>query len=104
MRRFNIREILSDPALRAELVLGATDFICKLEGIRPDSPPTTIVQFTNFTATGRSLYTLYRDGRNERAWAQLEDVPADLVPLAAESRRIAVTADQYDKLASELVK
>jgi hypothetical protein len=38
MRRHNVREILSDPALRAELVLGATDFICKLEGIRPDSP------------------------------------------------------------------
>lgn len=63
-----------------------------------------IVQFTNFTASGRSLYTLYRDGRNVRAWARLEDVPADLVPLAAESRRIAVTAEQYDALHAELVK
>jgi hypothetical protein len=74
MRRHNVREILSDPALRAELVLGATDFICKLGGIRPDSPFPPM-QFTNFTATGRNLYTLFRDGRNEQAWTRLEDIP-----------------------------
>ena len=89
--------------LRAELVLGATDFICKLEGIRPDSPfPPMLI--TNFTATGRNLFTLFRNGRNEQAWARLEDIPADLVPFAAESRRIAITSDQYDSLYSELVK
>jgi len=65
------------------------------------SPP---MLFTNFTATGRNLYTLFRDGRNEQAWTRLEDIPADLVPLAAESSRIAVTAGQYDALVAELVK
>lgn len=103
MRRHNVREILSNPALRIQLVLGATDFICKLEGIRPDSPFPPM-QFTNFTATGRNLYILYRNGRNEQAWDRLGDIPADLVPLASESRRIAVTSDQYDALYGELVK
>ena len=60
--------------------------------------------FTNFTATGRNLYILYRNGRNEQAWTRLGDIPADLVPLAAESSRIAVTATQYDALCAELVK
>lgn len=59
---------------------------------------------TNFTATGRNLYTLFQDGRNVRAWTRLEDVPADLMPMASESRRIAVTAPQYDALYTELVK
>ena len=59
---------------------------------------------TNFTAPGRNLFTLFRNGRNEQAWARLEDIPADLVPFAAESRRIAITSDQYDSLYSELVK
>ena len=62
------------------------------------------MMFTNFTATGRNLYTLYQDGRNVRAWDRLGDIPADLVPLASESRRIAVTSDQYDALYGELVK
>jgi hypothetical protein len=59
--------------------------------------------FTNFTSTGRNLYTLFRDGRNVRAWVRLEDVPAELVPMAAESRRIAVTGGQYERLVVELV-
>lgn len=62
------------------------------------------MQFTNFTATGRNLYVLFRGGRNEQAWDRLADIPADLVPLASESRRIAVTASQYDALYTELVK
>jgi hypothetical protein len=33
--RLNIKEILADPNLQKELVDGATDFICKVEGIRP---------------------------------------------------------------------
>ena len=59
---------------------------------------------TNFTATGRNLYTLYQDGRNVQAWTRIEDVPADMVSLASESRRIAVTAEQYNALCTELVK
>lgn len=62
------------------------------------------MHFTNFTATGRNLYILFRDGRNEQAWDRLADIPADMVPFAAESRRIAVTSDQYDALYTELVK
>ncbi len=62
------------------------------------------MQFTNFTATGRSLYTLYDGGRNVQAWTEIYHVPQHLVPLATDARRIAVTSDQYDKLASELVK
>jgi hypothetical protein len=62
------------------------------------------MMFTNFTATGRNLYTLFRGGRNEQAWTRLEDIPADLVPLAVECFRIAVTAVQYDALCAELVK
>jgi len=39
LTRVNIKEILADPGLRAELVKGAADFICKVEGINgsPDS-------------------------------------------------------------------
>lgn len=59
---------------------------------------------TNFTATGRNLYTLFRDGRNVRAWTELYHIPQHLIPLATDARRIAVTAEQYDKLARELVK
>ena len=33
--RVNIKAILADPLLAKELTEGATDFICKLEGIRP---------------------------------------------------------------------
>jgi len=33
--RANIKAILADPLLREELIEGATDFICKVEGIRP---------------------------------------------------------------------
>lgn len=35
-KRLDIKEILSDPELRKELVEGATDFICKVEGVRSD--------------------------------------------------------------------
>jgi hypothetical protein len=63
-----------------------------------------LVLITNFTATGRNLYTLYDGGRNVQAWTELYHIPQHLVPLATDSRRIAVTSDQYDKLASELVK
>jgi hypothetical protein len=35
-KRVNIKAILTDPVLREELVEGATDFICKVEGIRQD--------------------------------------------------------------------
>jgi hypothetical protein len=34
-RRVDIRAILADPALRKELLERATDFICRVEGIRP---------------------------------------------------------------------
>ena len=36
-KRVNIKTILVDPALRKEIVEGATDFICKVEGIKPHS-------------------------------------------------------------------
>ena len=36
-KRVNIKGILADPVLREEIVEGATDFICKVEGIRPHS-------------------------------------------------------------------
>ena len=32
--RVDIKAILADPLLREELIYGATDFICKVEGIR----------------------------------------------------------------------
>ena len=32
--RVNIKAILADPLLQDELIEGATDFICKVEGIR----------------------------------------------------------------------
>ena len=32
--RVDIKAILADPLLREELIEGATDFICKVEGIR----------------------------------------------------------------------
>ena len=101
-RRKDIKDILADPVLRAGLIESSTDFICKVEGIRPES--FTPMLITNFTATGRNLYTLYQDGRNVRAWTRLKDVPADLIPLAADARRIAVTSDQYNALCTELVK
>lgn len=36
-KRVDIKAILADPVLREEIVEGATDFICKVEGIRPHS-------------------------------------------------------------------
>ena len=33
-RRVDIKAILADPKLRAEVIEGAVDFICKVEGIR----------------------------------------------------------------------
>ena len=33
-KRVNIKAILVDPVLRKEIVEGATDFICKVEGIK----------------------------------------------------------------------
>ena len=59
---------------------------------------------TNFTATGRNLYTLYKGGRNIQAWTELYHIPQHLIPMAIDARRIAVTADQYETLARELVK
>ena len=34
-KRVDMKAILADPLLRDELIEGATDFICKVEGIRP---------------------------------------------------------------------
>jgi hypothetical protein len=45
--------------------------------------------YTNFTATGRNLYTLYDGGRNVQAWTELYHIPQELIPLATDSRRIA---------------
>lgn len=36
-KRVDIKTILADPILREEIMEGATDFICKVEGIRPHS-------------------------------------------------------------------
>ena len=36
-KRVDIKAILANPVLREEIVEGATDFICKVEGIRPHS-------------------------------------------------------------------
>ena len=36
-KRVDIKTILADPILREEIMKGATDFICKVEGIRPHS-------------------------------------------------------------------
>ena len=36
-KRVDIKAILADPILREEIMEGATDFICKVEGIRPHS-------------------------------------------------------------------
>ena len=33
-KRVNIKKILKDPLKRSELIEGAVDFICKVEGIR----------------------------------------------------------------------
>lgn len=33
-KRVNIKKILKDPQKRSELIEGAVDFICKVEGIR----------------------------------------------------------------------
>ena len=33
-KRVNIKKILQDPLEKSELIEGAVDFICKLEGIR----------------------------------------------------------------------
>lgn len=63
-----------------------------------------IVLITNFTATGRNLYTLFENGRNTRAWTELYHIPQHLVPMAIDAKRIAVTSDQYDTLHAELVK
>ena len=48
-KRVNIKKILQDPLEKSELIEGAVDFICKVEGIRktpdelaqelPKSPP-----------------------------------------------------------------
>jgi hypothetical protein len=40
-RRVNIKEALKDPAKAKYLIDGATDFICKVEGIRQDSHTAT---------------------------------------------------------------
>lgn len=37
-KRLDIKAILKDPDLREKIVDRATDFICKVEGIRRDSP------------------------------------------------------------------
>ena len=34
IKRVNIKKILKDPLKRSELIEGAVDFICKVEGIR----------------------------------------------------------------------
>ena len=36
-KRVDIKAILADPDIREEIMEGATDFICKVEGIRPHS-------------------------------------------------------------------
>ena len=36
-KRVNIKAILVDPVLQKEIMEGATDFICKVEGIKPHS-------------------------------------------------------------------
>ena len=36
-KRVNIKAILADPVLKKEMMEGAVDFICKMEGIRPKS-------------------------------------------------------------------
>jgi hypothetical protein len=62
------------------------------------------VLITNFTATGRNLFTLFRDGKNVQAWTELYHIPQELIPMATSAKRIAVTAEQYDVLYAELVK
>lgn len=37
VKRLDIKQILKNPVLRQEVVDGSTDFICKVEGIRPSA-------------------------------------------------------------------
>jgi hypothetical protein len=46
-----MKAILADPLLRKELIEGATDFICKVEGVRPSF----------VTEGGKAAFKAYRE-------------------------------------------
>jgi len=76
--RVNIKAILADPLLREELIEGATDFICKVEGIRR-SPQAQAVLDAAFSAY----------------WSAEQEAPNDAHVIAAAALRAA--ADQVGK-------
>ena len=49
-KRVNIKKILKDPLKRSELIEGAVDFICKVEGIR--QTPNELAQGNSKTPCG----------------------------------------------------
>lgn len=51
-KRKDIKAILADPLLKKELIEGAADFICKVEGIRPSFETNDIEQATKTTREG----------------------------------------------------
>ncbi len=59
---------------------------------------------TNFTASGKDLYTLWDGKANVAAWPDLESVPAPYLDLARVAKRLPVTKDQYSALAKSLKK
>jgi len=59
---------------------------------------------TNFTASGKDLYTLWDGKANVAAWTSMEDVPSTFLDLARIAKRFPVTKDQYKVLAKTLKK
>lgn len=69
-KRVDIKAILADPVLREEIVEGATDFICKVEGIRPHSfSPAAQAVLDAFAADN---YGVWLEGDPERLAAALK--------------------------------
>jgi hypothetical protein len=59
---------------------------------------------TNFTASGKDLYTLWDGKANIAAWTSMDDVPATYLDLARIAKRFPVTKAQYRALAKSLKK
>jgi hypothetical protein len=80
--RVDIKAILADPLLREELIEGATDFICKVEGIRPckgDLEMTELSPQAQAVLDAWSDNTLYTKDKEPQALAAALRAAADQV-------------------------
>jgi hypothetical protein len=82
--RVDIKAILADPLLREELLEGATDFICKVEGIRRKGD----LKMTELSPQAQAVL----DAAFSAYWSAEQEAPNDAHVIAAAALRAA--ADQ----------